>query len=155
MRLHTDRSAQRACWIGIPGLVGIIAIVLLPVGCGRQGELQKVIVSGKISYAGAAVENGQIYFYPKEGTKGPVSGAPIKDGVYRAEAKGGVPVGVHLVKIEGYRSRSAARDGDVLSGAGGGAPEQYIPAKYNRATQLEVTVLGDQRKITHNFDLAD
>jgi hypothetical protein len=63
-----------------PAINVIVAAVLLSlVGHGRQSELQKVIVSGKISYAGAPIENGQIYFYPTKKTKGPVSGAPIKE----------------------------------------------------------------------------
>ena len=139
-----------------PALGVMVSAMLLPlVGCGRQSGLQKVIVSGRISHSGSPVENGQIYFYPTKGTKGPVSGAPIKNGSYRAVAKGGVPVGVHLVKIEGYRSRRAADDTDMLSGAGGGAPVQYIPPKYNRTTQLEVTIPGDQREYTRDFQLAE
>ena len=139
-----------------PTFGAIAAVMLLPLaGCGRGSGLQKVIVSGKISYAGAPVENGQIYFYPTTGTKGPISGAPIKDGTYRAEAKGGVPVGVHLVKIEGYRSRRVADDADMLSRAGGGTPVQYIPPRYNRATQLKVTILGDERECMQDFELTD
>ena len=100
------------------------------------------------------VENGQIYFYPTEGTKGPVSGAPIKDGAYVARAKDGVPVGSHLVKIEGYRSPDASRDGDMLTrAASGGAPVQYIPAKYNRSTELEVKIPGGTRKFTKDYEL--
>ena len=100
------------------------------------------------------MENGQIYFYPTEGTKGPVSGAPIKDGAYVARAKDGVPVGSHLVKIEGYRSPDASRDGDMLTrAASGGAPVQYIPAKYNRSTELEVKIPGGTRKFTKDYEL--
>jgi len=122
-------------------------------GCGPRDGLQKVIVSGKVSYAGQPVGNGQIYFYPGQGTKGPVSGAPIKDGMYRAVAKDGVPVGTQLVKIEGYRSPGGETGGDLLSGSG--AREQYIPRKYNKASELEVTIPGDQRKFTYDFDLAE
>ena len=50
-----------------PAINVIVAAVLLSlVGCGRQSELQKFIVSGKISYAGAPIKNGQIYFLPSE-----------------------------------------------------------------------------------------
>jgi hypothetical protein len=137
--------------------VAIICCVLLgPIlnGCRGRGDLEKVIVSGKVSYDGQPVENGQIYFYPAKGTKGPVSGAPIKDGAYLADAKDGVPVGKHLVKIEGYRSRDASRDDDMLSGAASrGSPVQYIPPKYNRSTELEVTIPGENRKFTQNYEL--
>ena len=131
-----------------------ILLGLILIGCRAQSGLDKVIVSGKVSYDGQPVENGQIYFYPTEGTKGPVSGAPIKDGAYVARAKDGVPVGNHLVKIEGYRSRDASRDGDMLTGAAsGGAPVQYIPPKYNRSTELVVTIPGVSRKFTKDYEL--
>ena len=133
----------------------MVALLFSHVGCRPQGGLQKVIVVGKVSYAGKPVANGQIYFYPTKGTKGPVSGAPIKDGTYRAIAKDGVPVGIHLVKIEGYRSRSASDDTDMLSSASAGAPVQYVPPQYNRATRLEVTIPGDDREFTHDFELTD
>lgn len=122
-------------------------------GCRGRDGLEKVIVSGKVSYDGDPVTNGQIYFYPAEGTKGPVSGAPVKDGTYLADAKDGVPVGTHAVKIEGYRSRSSSPDADMLTGASSGAPVQYIPSKYNRATELEVTIPGDIRKFTQDYEL--
>ena len=138
--------------------VAIFCCVLLGAiltGCGGRGGLEKVIVSGKVSYDGQPVDNGQIYFYPTEGTKGPVSGAPIKDGAYVAHAKDGVPVGKHLVKIEGYRTHDASRDGDMLTGAAsGGAPVQYIPPKYNRSTELEVTIPRENRKFTQDYELA-
>lgn len=128
-------------------------------GCGKQSGLEKVVVQGKVTYAGQAIENGQIYFYPLPGTKGPVSGAPIKDGVYRAEAKGGVPVGRHRVKVEGFRPAQAGSDGDLLSvsPAGqrptSGAPLQYIPVKYNRDSQLEVEIPSGQDEFSHDFEL--
>ena len=132
-----------------------ILIGLTVIGCGAKRGVEKVIVSGKVSYDGQPVANGQIYFYPAEGTKGPVSGAPIKDGAYVARAKDGVPVGKHSVKIEGYRSRNASRDGDMLTqSAAGGAPVQYIPSKYNQSTLLKATIPGDNGKFALDYELA-
>ena len=120
-------------------------------GCGRKSDLQKVIVSGKVTLEGQPVGNGQIEFHPIKGTRGPVSGAPIKDGEYRAYAKGGVPVGIQMVKIKGYRARTGAADNDLFSG--GGTPEQYIPDRYNNETELELEIPADQSEWTRDFDL--
>ena len=65
-------------------------------------------MSGTVTLDGQPVGNGQVEFHPIQGTRGPVSGAPIKDGAYRAHAKGGVPVGAQKVKIKGYRARTGA-----------------------------------------------
>ncbi len=42
------------------------------VGCGSSGGLEKVIVSGNVSFKGQPVENGDIFFYPMPGTRGPM-----------------------------------------------------------------------------------
>ena len=132
--------------------LAILAVAPL-VGCGPKSGLEKVVVRGKVSYDGQPVANGQVYFNPVKGTKGPVSGAPIKDGQYVVEAKGGVPVGTHQVKIEAYRSRGGAADGDLLSGRAAGAPEEYLPDKYNQKTQLQVTIDGSESSATQDFKL--
>jgi hypothetical protein len=124
-------------------------------GCGRNG-LDKVVVSGQVAYRGEPVNNGEILFYPSGDTKGPVSGASIKDGHYEAVGKGGVPVGTHRVVVRGFRA--AARSAKAAAtaakiGIEGGVREQYLPAKYNDQTTLEVTVNSDQ--VTHDFQLAE
>jgi hypothetical protein len=137
-----------------PTVVFLAILAVAPlVGCGPKSGLQKVVVRGKVTFNGQPVANGQIYFVPAKGTKGPVSGAPIKDGQYVVEAKGGVPVGMHQVKIEGYRSRGGGADGDLLSGRAGGAPEQYLPDKYNQKTKLHVTIDGSESNATQDFEL--
>tara|TARA_B100000029_G_C17289487_1_gene856464 strand:- start:359 stop:796 length:438 start_codon:yes stop_codon:yes gene_type:complete len=131
----------------------LLALIPSHFGCRQTSDLQKVIVHGKVSYDGEPIVNGQIYFYPTQDTQGPVSGAPIVDGSYLAEAKDGVPVGTHLVKIEGFRVNGGG-GGDMLSNPGTGLPDQYIPAQYNSATTLEVVIPGDSRKLTKDFELA-
>jgi hypothetical protein len=136
----------RRIWVGCSV---VLAITL--VGCGDSSGLKKVVLRGKVSYDGQPIANGQIYFRPTGTTEGPVSGAPIKDGEYVAEAKGGVPVGTHEVRIEGYRSRRGDGGEDLLSGRDAGAPEQYLPDKYNLKTTLRVTI--DSGTMAKDFDL--
>ncbi|MGI9455104.1 MAG: hypothetical protein ACR2NU_00995 [Aeoliella sp.] len=123
-------------------------------GCGRSSDLDKVTVEGTVSYDGTPVKNGEIRFHPVEGTKGPVSGAPIVDGSYRAVAKGGVPVGKQLVRIEAYDvSGGGGGGGDMISGAGTGSRVNYIPAKYHRESELVIEVTGDRSTMTKDFAL--
>jgi hypothetical protein len=136
----------------IAPLLVILSVAPLA-GCGPKSGLEKVVVHGEVTYDGQPVANGQIYFIPAKGTKGPVSGAPIKDGKYVAEAKGGVPVGTHQVKIEGYRSRGGGAEGDLLSDRGSGAPEQYLPDRYNQKTTLQVSIDGSESSATQDFKL--
>ncbi len=129
-----------------------IALLLIALaGCGKRSGLDKVIVNGSVSYQNEPIENGQIRFYPLDGTPGSISGASIKDGKYTAKAKDGVPVCKHEVRIEGYRPQSSADD-DLLT-AGQGKPRkkpkdprgQYIPAKYNERSKLVVEVNKDNK----------
>ena len=131
----------------------LLSLIIASAGCGPKSDLQKVIVSGKVTFEVQPVGNGQIEFHPMKGTRGPVSGAPIKDGEYRAHAKGGVPVGLQKVKIKGYRARKGAADTDLISG--GGTPKQYLPAKYNNQSELELEIPADQSEWTHDFELKE
>jgi hypothetical protein len=124
---------------------------MLLVGCGPTGGLQKVVVEGSVSYDGTPVENGEIRFHPAAGTAGPVSGAPIVAGRFRIEAKGGVPVGSHLVQIEAYDNTGVG--GEMIGGGPTAARTNYLPSKYNRDSELSVDIAGDRRVVTRDFDL--
>lgn len=139
----------------ITSLFSITSCVLLiaPLGCGRSTNLDKVIVEGVVSYDGKPVQNGEILFYPTGGTEGPVSGAPIVDGRYRAVAKGGVPVGQQVVKIEAYDTSPRGGGGDMTSVGRGGARVNYLPDKYHRASQLTVEITSEDKTITRDFEL--
>ena len=113
-------------------------------GCGGSG-IERVIVAGKVTLAGKPVEKGFIRFYPIKGTVGPMWGAQIADGKYRADGKGGVPVGIHRVEIEAFRTVKSGPVGpDVFEDFGGNGPAvaevQYIPARYNAQSELELIV---------------
>ena len=131
-----------------------VALLLLS-GCGDSGP-DKAIVSGKVSYRGEPVRDGRIRFVPIEGTKGPASGAVIRDGSYAAKAIGGVPLGKLRVEIKAYRQPSSASRREGPTG-----PDlvlktetlvQYLPPKYNRQSELTVTLeAGGQQ--TRDFEL--
>lgn len=105
-------------------------------GCGANTDgLDKVIVSGTVTYDAAPVTNGQILFFPIEGTKGAASGASLVDGTFTVTGKGGVPCGKHRVEIR------AAKPG------AGGIDTQYIPHRYNDASTLTAEVTPATEKL--------
>jgi len=129
------------------------------VGCGGGGP-ERVIVTGTVTYRGQPVKEGQIRFFPFEGTKAPMSGAQIVEGQYAVEAKGGVVVGKHRIEITAYRpdprfrelAESLPPDATELERP---PQQQYIPKKYNTNSDLRITIPPGSGKITKNFDLPD
>ena len=97
-------------WTLVSSMCLLTTFCLLTAGC-QKSNLDKVVVEGAVTFDGIPVENGEIRFYPAEGTLGPVSGAPIVDGQFVAKAKGGVPVGTHQVQIRGFRPVSKSSVG--------------------------------------------
>ena len=131
--------------------VALCLLVTTVIGCGRGG-LQRVIVTGRVTYQGEAIANGEIRFVPTKGTQGPVSGGSIVEGVYTADGLGGVPVGTYCVEIRAFRAPKAAQLdplGDSFL-----PPVQYLSEKYNTKTELEMTIEPGSSKITKDFDLA-
>lgn len=122
---------------------------LLLVGCGSSSGPEKIVVEGNVTFDGQPIPNGEIMFYPIEGTPGSVAGGPIKDGKYTAKSRGGVPVGRHRVEIRAFRAPSKPQTGpDAVEG---GAAEQYLPLQYNAYSEL--TSVVDASNPTQNFDL--
>lgn len=77
--------------------LGFTCLVLI--GCGR-GAPGKVVVYGSVTYGGEKAPIGMVSFVPIEGTAGPACGAPIVDGQYRIESRGGVAVGKYRVRVD-------------------------------------------------------
>lgn len=126
------------------------ALALSMCGCGPSDGIQKVIVQGTITFEGEPLASGQIMFYPIEETQGPVSIALIEQGKYIAELKGGVPVGTHRVKIEGFRRPTAAPPGMNLEELG---REQYLPPRYNSQSDMTTKLNADESPATRDYDL--
>jgi len=124
------------------------------VGCGRSGP-ERVVVVGKVTYRGKPVKAGEIRFIPAKGTSGPSWGALITDGQYTANGKGGVPVGLHRVEIVATDVKKKGRGFESADVAKGAIPKQYLPAKYNSQSELEIAVESARGKIIQNFELAD
>lgn len=94
----------------LSSLAALLAVTSL-IGCNSSDQLQRVIVSGAVTFKGKQVEKGQIRFIPIDGTKGPVTIDPVDQGQFTTKNTGGVPVGTHRVEILGYDAKLYASAG--------------------------------------------
>ena len=127
-------------------------LVPLLLGCGQSGP-DKVSVRGEVTYGGEPIANGDILFYPVEGTSGAVSGASISAGRYLADGKGGVPIGKHRVEVRAYRRRADRRNSTNRFEEPGAQREQYLPEQYNTKSTLIVSIDGAQPSAVQDFQL--
>lgn len=112
-------------------LLVVILLVSL-VGCGEKTR-PTVAIKGAVSLDGKPVEDGVIFFEPKDG-KGTVTTAQISDGNYEIQVEPGVKtIRINYPKV--------IRSEPIYKGTPNSAmmdvTEEQIPAKYNSATTLE------------------
>lgn len=143
---------MRLAWVAAGCVVVAVA------GCGRDGP-ERTPVVGRVTYRSEPVKTGEIRFLPIKDTKTPMWGASIVGGQYAADGNGGVPVGVHKVEIIAWREKAVASQSSANLPPGlhvGKAPqEQYLPAKYNSQSELEITIEPGSGKIVRDFALTD
>ena len=130
--------------------LALAALILLPLmaGCSGGDGIDRVTVSGKVTFDGQPVSEGQIRFAPKPGTTAPVSIAAIENGLYSFDGYKGVPVGSHLVEIRAYNP-----DEPAPRNPGEKSRTQLIPEKYNSKSELDITVSSGSGSVTKDFDL--
>jgi hypothetical protein len=125
-----------------------LSCLLTAVGCGRGDGLTRVVVSGSVSLDGTPVEDGQIRYVPVEATAGPVTIAPIQQGKYVCDARGGVPVGKHKVEILVWDPKV-----QQPKGPGGDPRPQWAPPKYNKNSELTADIAEGDGTLTKDFKL--
>lgn len=129
-----------------------ILILLFAVGCGGSGPGMRVW--GTVTYQGQPIQEGQIVFTPIEGTPGPSTGGPIKNGQYEIpQHMGPYAKGVYRVEItamgpEKTYSPNASGEGPFYT-----VREQIIPPIYNQRSTLRVTISSETTKNQHDFHL--
>lgn len=90
----------------------ILAIFTASVTLGCNGPTtegpQRFPLSGTITYKGAPLPAGKIYFEPdgKKDNSGPMVTAEIKDGKYETPPGKGTVGGSHIVRIDGYDAKN-------------------------------------------------
>ena len=132
-------------------LLTISTCVALLSGCDRSG---RVAIEGTVTLNGNPLEKGYVRFQPQAGTSSPSAGAEITMGKFSVAPQGGLLPGTFRVEITasrptGQEVRTRFSSQPVV------LEEQIIPAKYNKNSQLEITISPDGRKITQVFELTD
>jgi hypothetical protein len=130
----------------------LLALAAPLVGCGAGHN--RVAMSGKVTFDGRPVEQGQIVFAPQGA--GFTAAAPIVAGAYAIPAAKGASPGVsYTVRITADRAtgRKIQAPGYAANDPPQDVYEQYIPARYNESSELQLDV-GTDPEFSHDFDLA-
>lgn len=139
------------------GSCAMLATLVLPLvglfGCGDGGAPKRVIVSGAVTFNGKPVPTGMIRFLPDSSSPVPMGGASIVEGRYRADSRGGVPVGTHRIEIEAFQSKPGTTAGPMVDR--GGPSVQYLPERYNVKSQMQMTIEPGSGEIIKDFKLTD
>lgn len=129
----------------------LVVVITAFSGCNSGSSLMRAW--GEISYDGKAIEEGEIIFFPIEGTLGPSTGGPIKNGSYDIPAKTGlVSNGTYRIEITGLRKVK------YIPGGSGGGPltevmQNFLPDIYNKKSNLILKVSNVISKNNRIFQL--
>jgi hypothetical protein len=142
------RIAAAAVWLNALWVAGIV--VCIAPGCSRQND--NYIVTGKVTYDGQPLSQGQIVFEPR--AAGKMSVAQIHEGTYSLPAGFGLSPGEYTVRITsdrptGQKVKPAVYSEDQTPT---NVYEQFLPAKYNQNSELKITV-SPESVTGHDFAL--
>ena len=113
--------------------------MLLVAGCSRN-QSERLAVQGRVTYQGNPIQEGTILFEPID--EGRQANGVIAAGRFSIPSSHGLSEGDYRVEIEAYQKASASpSDGPGALYAQGESAveiltEQYLPAKYNRQSNL-------------------
>jgi len=116
-----------------------VGVMLLVAGC-SSGE--RSWVSGTCSYGEVAIDEGQIRLFPVGETPGHGASTQIIKGAYAFEPAAGLVAGEYLVAVSATRATGRMLAGEGIPGEPETVPEieQYIPERYNHASELRMTL---------------
>lgn len=120
-------------------IVGVF-LVFVEIGCAPSGPATYP-VKGTVRFKNEPIETGTMTLIPKS-PQARTTVAQIKDGKYSMV----VTAGDWTVNIQAVREA-----GPVIPALGEAPREQYIPAKYNGESTLQISVPSDQKEF--NYDL--
>ena len=127
-------SRRAASWMNAAACLATALLLCGAFGCGTDGI---VVASGSVTFDGQRLADGAISLYPADKSVAP-QGGRIRDGQFQIRCR----PGKYRVEILASRPKEGAQE---LSP--GMIPfEQYIPARYNDASSLEVEVSTKSRQ---------
>jgi hypothetical protein len=126
-------------------------LVLSALGCGASRS-ERVPVDGNVTFDGIPIETGQIVFEPKG--LGRMSVGQIASGRYSISEKYGPTRGEFVVRITADRpsGEKAAPSSYAADQTPQDVYQQFIPAKFNSASELSLTI-GDESRVEKDFAL--
>jgi len=125
----------------------LLGCLLAVGGCGGTDGPQTYDVSGKVTFDGTPLPQGEIAFRPTDG-KGQSYGGQIENGKYAFES---IP-GKMQVSITASREVPGKFD-EQNPGEKVPVVEQFIPASYNEKTTLEAKVTESAGQNQFDFNL--
>lgn len=128
------------CWI-------TLGVCLLVAGCGSAGD--PCSVSGEVSFDGQPVVEGDLRFFPVDGTPGRGAGAKIQQGKYEIPADSGLMAGSYRVSITAFRATGRQiPNPEQMPGEPATVDEvlPYIPETYNTRTTLKVRLTAGENR---------
>jgi hypothetical protein len=141
-----------------PPLLCLLLGTVPMLGCTKSGKTE---VYGQVLLNGKPIDDGDISFYPDQGTAAAQSSAPIKSGNYRLSPEWGLVAGAYQVRINAYREPT--NKSKMLAGGALDKPpetpgipsrEQFLPKKFNADSTIEkLVVTAGQAKIKQDYDL--
>ncbi len=129
-------------------LILIFVGLALQSGCGKNDGIQRVPLSGMVTFQGEPVVDGQLRLVPQPGTMVPLTIVSIHDGRYDAVKLGGVPVGRYRAEILSFDPATPAP-----TKAGDPPRKQKLPEKFNSQSTMELEISPEHIQGTHDFSL--
>ena len=106
-------------------------------GCGPANGRHSL--EGRVTLDGEPVADGVINFRPQPGTPGPTAGGQITAGRFSIPLEGGTFAGIFRVEITAAR-KTGGKERHLRTGEMVDLYEQYLPARYNRQSELTAEV---------------
>jgi hypothetical protein len=125
----------------------VFVALILFFGCGRGG-LERIAIQGNVTFEGQPLMEGDIVFAPRQQGL-PMSVGEISSGKFSIPKDKGPSPGSYDVKISGYRKtgRKVAPSPYTEQRQEAEEIEQFLPAKFNEATELHAEFIAGQSTI--------
>jgi hypothetical protein len=132
-------------------MAAVALALVTTIGCGGAAR-DRVAVSGAVTFDGQPLSTGQVVFEPR--AQGRMAIAQLVDGRYSIAAQRGPTAGEYIVRITASRTTGEKATGGPTSGNElRDVYAQFLPAKYNEASELVVQIDPSKGDVEQNFDL--
>jgi hypothetical protein len=137
--------------IGAPRKLALAVTLLVLPGCSGAAS-DRAAVSGQVTFDGQPLGSGQVVFEPRG--QGRMAIGQLVNGRYSIAAPHGPTAGEYIVRITASRPTGEKASGGPTSGGElKDVYTQFLPAKYNEATELKVQIDPAQGDVEQDFEL--